>query len=252
LLVEEVGEGFHGDEIDKQLTLIDNEGTGKITMGAFVKWYCNLVDTEGDDSSQESEVAEEKAKTEKAFDVLGKGATTIPASDFSKLLESMGTTYCEDEHVRTIKKLSTLDKSGDKVITKNTFVTWYVDGESVDSRDRINKFTEYSAIDWSSPFGAPKKEKEMQGTEESASNAAFPLMSTAAPTNPAATKPVSDSTCPSVSEIAPTPSCASSKNEVPNIAVKSLSIISLPPMSAAAPTNPFVKKTASNSAFLPM
>ena len=49
-------------------------------------------------------------------------------SDFGKLMESMGTTYCEEEHRRTIKKISALDDaSGEKVIAKKAFVTWYVD-----------------------------------------------------------------------------------------------------------------------------
>ena len=127
-LVEEIGEGFHGDELDKQLALVDPEQSGKIGRTAFVKWYCNLVDQEGDDSSQESEVAEEKANAEEAFDGVSNGSSTIPASDFGKLIESMGTTYCEEEHRRTIKKISTVDESsGDKVISKKSFVSWYVD-----------------------------------------------------------------------------------------------------------------------------
>jgi Ca2+-binding EF-hand superfamily protein len=127
LLMEEVGEGFHGDELEKQLALVDHDGTGMIAKIAFIKWYCNLVNQEVDESSQESEVAEEKAKAEKAFDVLGNGNTEIPASYFSKLLESLGTTYCEEEHVRTMKKLSMLDMTGIQVIAKNDFVVWYVD-----------------------------------------------------------------------------------------------------------------------------
>jgi hypothetical protein len=123
LLIDVVGEGFHGDELDKQLALVDHDGTGMITNIAFIKWYCNLVNQEVDEPSQESDVAEEKAKAEKAFDVLGNGNTEIPASYFSKLLESLGTTYCEEEHVRTMKKLSMLDRLAYKSLQKTTLLS---------------------------------------------------------------------------------------------------------------------------------
>ena len=137
-LVEEIGEGFHGDELEKQLTLVDPEHTGKIGKTAFVKWYCNLVDQEGDDSSQETEVAQEKANAEEAFQSFSNGSPTILASDFGKLIESMGSTYCEEEHRRTIKKISTEDESGNRIVSKESFVAWYIewlfgDEESSDS-----------------------------------------------------------------------------------------------------------------------
>ena len=182
-LVEEVGEGFHGDELDKQLTLVDHASTtGEITKSAFVMWYCNLVDQEGDDSSQESEIAEEKAKAEKAFDALGKGSTKIPVSDFSKLFESMGTTYCEEEHTRTIKKISTLDESGEMVLTRKAFLDWYVDwlfgdgdsdeseivDESVEEHDSNKMFaakvSDGKAEGWGSTFKASEEGSWKCGT----------------------------------------------------------------------------------------
>ena len=129
-LVDEVGEGFHGDEMDKQLDLIGKDGEGNITRSAFVQWYCDLVDQDDDDdgSSQESEIKEEKAKAEEAFDDVAKGSNHIATTDFPKLLEALGSTYCEEEHRRTIKKISSVgDSSSDKVITRKAFLDWYID-----------------------------------------------------------------------------------------------------------------------------
>ena len=42
-LTDELGEGFHGDEFDKQLAIIDPEGTGFIDRSAFAAWYSELV-----------------------------------------------------------------------------------------------------------------------------------------------------------------------------------------------------------------
>ncbi|KAL7539617.1 hypothetical protein ACHAXR_009457, partial [Thalassiosira sp. AJA248-18] len=173
-LVDEIGEGFHGDELDKQLALVDPDGSGVITSAAFVKWYCNFVDQEGDESSQESEIAEEKANAEEAFDAVSEGSTKIPASEFGKLLESMGTTYCEEEHVRTIKKISSSDESsGDKVIMRKAFVDWYIDwlfgdGESSDEESMSDgaeegneresaKEVEGKADGWGSMFKASEE-----------------------------------------------------------------------------------------------
>eukprot|EP00970_Alexandrium_tamarense_P015730 scaffold5437_cov180-Alexandrium_tamarense.AAC.8 len=122
-LVDEMGEGFHGDELEKQLALVDPKRSGQIDSNSFVEWYCNLVNNEDGDSSQESEVAEEKAKAEEAFDKLAGSSNTIPSSDFGKLIESMGTTYCEEEHRRSIKKISSSGAmEGERVITKEAFV----------------------------------------------------------------------------------------------------------------------------------
>jgi len=123
-LVEEVGEGFYGGEFDKQLAIVDPEGTGLITACAFIKWYCGLVNADdGDDeSSQGSEIAEEADKARNAFDAIADGSDTMPSSKFGDLLESMGTTYCEEEHRRTLKRLGK-----DGMISRNVFVDWYIE-----------------------------------------------------------------------------------------------------------------------------
>ena len=55
--------------------------------------------------------------------------------------------YCKEEHVRTIKKISSLEESaGNKVITEQAFVAWYVPwlfGES----ERDDESTSESAGD---------------------------------------------------------------------------------------------------------
>ena len=132
--------------------------------------------------SQRTIGTEEKAKAEKAFDALGKGSTKIPVSDFSKLFESMGTTYCEEEHTRTIKKISTLDESGEKVLTRKAFLDWYVDwlfgdgdsdedesgDESVDEHDSDKKITaiasDCKAEGWGSTFKSSEEGSWKCGT----------------------------------------------------------------------------------------
>eukprot|EP00804_Cyclotella_cryptica_P018819 CCRYP_018694-RF/>CCRYP_018694-RF protein AED:0.08 eAED:0.23 QI:0/0.28/0.25/1/0.57/0.62/8/398/3234 len=128
-LIDEIGEGFHGDELEHQLSLVDPSQSGKIERNAFIKWYCDLVNKKDDESSNDSEVAEERDNAANAFvGVAGVDSDSILASDFGKLIESLGTTYCEEEHLRTIKKISTLDSSsGDRIITKKAFVDWYVE-----------------------------------------------------------------------------------------------------------------------------
>eukprot|EP00804_Cyclotella_cryptica_P018822 CCRYP_018694-RB/>CCRYP_018694-RB protein AED:0.13 eAED:0.13 QI:0/0.4/0.5/1/0.6/0.5/6/398/2810 len=128
-LIDEIGEGFHGDELEHQLSLVDPSQSGKIERNAFIKWYCDLVNKKDDESSNDSEVAEERDNAANAFvGVARVDSDSILASDFGKLIESLGTTYCEEEHLRTIKKISTLDSSsGDRIITKKAFVDWYVE-----------------------------------------------------------------------------------------------------------------------------
>ncbi|KAL3799320.1 hypothetical protein ACHAW5_001257 [Stephanodiscus triporus] len=348
-LVEEVGEGFHGDELDKQLAIVDHDSTGEISKGAFVKWYCNLVDQEGDDSSQGSDIAEEKAKAEEAFDALGKGSTQIPVSDLSKLFESMGTTYCEEEHIRTIKKISSQDESGEKVITRKAFLDWYVDwlfgdgdsdedgsvggsAEEQDSNEKIIMKTSDSKTEgWGSTFKTseegswkcgtcmvtnkqsaikcaacetPKPGEEANSLEASlikpvvsgggigASGFTFGSAMPSATSSTAggglfgassigsggfslggfaskpaendakicpdpgslAIKPASGNAFPPMSAIAPTPFSAFSKKEDVKDSEKSSSNANaaFPPMSTAAPKNPFSDKPASGGAFPPM
>jgi hypothetical protein len=83
-LVDEIGEDFHGDELQKQLSLVDPTETGKIDKEAFIKWYCNLENEENDDeSSEKSDVAEERNNADKAFvRVAGVDSDSILASDF--------------------------------------------------------------------------------------------------------------------------------------------------------------------------
>eukprot|EP00957_Ditylum_brightwellii_P138098 10527717-Ditylum_brightwellii.AAC.1 len=145
-LVDAVGEGFHGDELDKQLSLVDPNNKGQIERTSFISWYVKLVkgdDNDGDgddegslDSEELAEREEEKEKALEAFEsVADSGSRTIDVGDFGKLMEAMGTTYCEEEHRRTIRKIST-----DGKIERSNFVDWYMDwlfgdGEEEDESD---------------------------------------------------------------------------------------------------------------------
>ena len=89
----------------------------------------NANEENEDESSKVSEVAKERAKAEETFvGLAGDSSDSILASDFDKLIESLGTVYCEEEHRHTIKKISTVYAlSGNKIISKKAFIDWYLD-----------------------------------------------------------------------------------------------------------------------------
>eukprot|EP00956_Cyclotella_meneghiniana_P005662 scaffold7301_cov53-Cyclotella_meneghiniana.AAC.1 len=103
----------------------------------------------------------------------GDGNDSLLVADFGKLIESMGTTYCEEEHRRTIKNISTVDSSsGEKVITKKAFVDWYVDwlfgdgdsdsegncsSDGVGSRDEHTSGADAKPEGWGSIFKASEE-----------------------------------------------------------------------------------------------
>ena len=125
-LLDEVGEGFHGDELEKQIQLLDAKGTGIIKRSAFIQWYCNLDGAgENDDGSLDTEERkereEERLKASETYEKLASNGVIL-ANDFGKLIEAMGTTYCEEEHKCTVRKIS---ENG--VISKNAFMNWYMD-----------------------------------------------------------------------------------------------------------------------------
>ena len=133
-MMDELGEGMHGDEFDVQKALVDPEGTNKVSRSAFITWYVNLLAGGGSDDANDSldtedrkEWVEQKKKAEDVFSSLATtaagGEPAIPKDDFAKLMEKMGTVYCEEEHRKTIKKLS----KDDGMIYKDDFVAWYLD-----------------------------------------------------------------------------------------------------------------------------
>jgi len=94
-LLDELGEGFHGDEMDKQIKLVDPDNTNFIQRALFVVWYCNLVEEDEDanctssslDTEEREEREEEMKKAETAFnEVSTNGGTTIDATKFGKLM----------------------------------------------------------------------------------------------------------------------------------------------------------------------
>ena len=61
-LVEELGEGFHGDELAKQLSIVDSSSSGEIQRKSFVDWYQSLVNSaasKGEDASESIDSEEE-------------------------------------------------------------------------------------------------------------------------------------------------------------------------------------------------
>ncbi|KAL3936415.1 MAG: hypothetical protein SGBAC_008257, partial [Bacillariaceae sp.] len=125
-LSEELGEGFHGDEYDKQIAIIDPAGTGFIYRPAFIDWYAALVEGDDDDGSsidsdERAEREEERLKALEAFQALSGGTDTIPETDFQRLIESLNTVYCEEEHRKTLKVIARGGK-----IHELDFLSWYV------------------------------------------------------------------------------------------------------------------------------
>eukprot|EP00594_Rhizosolenia_setigera_P002710 CAMPEP_0178954674 /NCGR_PEP_ID=MMETSP0789-20121207/9135_1 /TAXON_ID=3005 /ORGANISM="Rhizosolenia setigera, Strain CCMP 1694" /LENGTH=532 /DNA_ID=CAMNT_0020636129 /DNA_START=207 /DNA_END=1801 /DNA_ORIENTATION=+ len=164
-LLEELGEGFHGEELDKQIAIVDPKKSNQINRTSFVKWYCDLVEGEcgGSDAgsldTEEREEREEEAeKARSAFKEISEdGGVSIEPSQFGDLIHSMGTTYCEEEHRRTIRKLTVNDK-----IFIDPFIDWYIewlfgDGDDSDqsesSIDRDNKLEETSGNNKSESTG---------------------------------------------------------------------------------------------------
>jgi Ca2+-binding EF-hand superfamily protein len=126
-LVDELGEGLHGEELAKQKSAVDPRLTGFITRDAFVAWYRAFVESSGtkDQNEDDDEIAEEREKATTAFNtfaVAAEGEPTIDASDFEQVLEALGTTYCEEDH----KKFEVGLRNSQNQITLGRFVEWYI------------------------------------------------------------------------------------------------------------------------------
>ena len=73
------------------------------------------------DTADREEREEERQNADQAFtDTVGEGIDVIDSAAFGDLIESMGTTYCEEEHRRTIKKIS----GADGKISRDAFIAW--------------------------------------------------------------------------------------------------------------------------------
>ncbi|KAL7580077.1 hypothetical protein ACA910_005062 [Epithemia clementina (nom. ined.)] len=131
-ILDELGEGFHGEELEQQIAEIDNKGTGCLSKEAFVDWYVKLSEqtdrgrTGGHtvelDSDEEKEWQEQVELVETLFSELGEdGGNTLQEAKFAELVEGLGSTYCEDgEHGRAKKTLA-----NDGIISITDFLDWY-------------------------------------------------------------------------------------------------------------------------------
>ena len=72
---------------------------------AFARYYVALVENadDEDDSGDEEEREEERGNAREAFDTVADGKAEVPSSKFQALMEALGTTYCEEEHRRTLR-----------------------------------------------------------------------------------------------------------------------------------------------------
>ena len=171
-LLDEIGEGFHGEELNKQILLLDPEHTGFVSRSGFIKWYCGLVEGSDDDESggsldteEREEREEERQKAIEVFEsVTGDRDERLRSENFKDLLEGLGSTYCEEEHRRTIRKIS--DDGG--YISLSAFLHWYIewlfggeeDSQSDESQDIVNEESAISEDNknsekstWGSSFG---------------------------------------------------------------------------------------------------
>ena len=130
-LMDELGEGIHGDELEAQKALVDPDGNKKVTRAAFISWYINFISSDGNDndsldSEDLAEREEEKRVAEEKFASLATpgdgGKPAIKTEQFQDLIEKFGTVYCEEEHSKTIEKLV----KSDGMIYEDDFITWYM------------------------------------------------------------------------------------------------------------------------------
>lgn len=130
-MLDDLGEGIHGDELDAQKASVDPNGTGKVKRSVFISWYVNLMtsdDSDGDSLGSEdlAEREGDKKDAEEHFASLATpregGKLAIEKGLFPKLIEKFGTVYCDEEHKKTIKKLV----KSDGMIYEEDFIVWYL------------------------------------------------------------------------------------------------------------------------------
>jgi Zn-finger in Ran binding protein and others len=147
-LLDALGEGFHGTELDDQVAIIDPASRGMLDRTAFIAWYVRLSsphtrnEDDGSDASssidseEKADREEERENARRAFDMISSDeGSSIEVSDFPKLIESLNTTYCDEDHGKVSRKL----RKGDKIYIDD-FLDWYVDwifgdDESTDADD---------------------------------------------------------------------------------------------------------------------
>lgn len=131
------------------------EYSGKvITSEAFLEWYWNTMlkdgDSDGDgDGDEESgddsaavDRAEGLAEAEEAFNAIAKGSNFIPVSSFSELWCKLnkGLPYCEEQHSRTLKKISEYVK----VIPRQAFLDSWSDWYQAEAEEKFDEIAQGS------------------------------------------------------------------------------------------------------------
>ena len=125
---------------------------------SFIGRYVNLVKNYNDSESEallDSELFEregERAKSKSCFMALSGGTTAIVSAHFGRLFVSMGTTYCEEAYVKTLKTLNRLTGANGKIQWED-FSEWYIGwlfgyDEDVDSdEDGIGAHSDGNKVD---------------------------------------------------------------------------------------------------------
>jgi Ca2+-binding EF-hand superfamily protein len=109
-LLEELGEGFHGEEFDVQLAMVDPSGTNEIERQSFISWYCGLLEAGGKgeeelDDDELIERDEERQRVQTIFKMFSEDdGKTIGMDVFSKFMKKIGTTYAEEVHGKAAKE----------------------------------------------------------------------------------------------------------------------------------------------------
>ena len=117
-LLEALGEGFHGDDLEEQRSAAAGEGGSSIPRGGFVSWYNGFLNDAGEDSECDEDIAEAREEASEAFDTTDESGDGWLTSDrFADLFEALGTTYCEEDHLRQLRRVEQ-----DGRLSKSAFV----------------------------------------------------------------------------------------------------------------------------------
>lgn len=118
--MEALGEGFHGDVLEQQRTAAQADD-GTITRFSLVSWYKDFLEDAGNVSEcDEEEIAEAREEATNAFlDVDSSGNGWLTSEHYEALLEALGTTYCEEDH---LPQLTAVEVGGR--LSQAAFVGW--------------------------------------------------------------------------------------------------------------------------------
>jgi len=173
-LLDSLGEGFYGDEMERQCRAVDPEESGSLRRAAFLAFYAKLVaggNGAEDDEADEEDVEEERENARVAFDSIDTaGRGLVPSSTLKALMEALGTVYCEEEHRRTAKRLA----NAEGMFERRAFVEWYArwvtddggDEDDDDDEDAGEEASDAGEADPADEGALSAKWQQLSGVQE--------------------------------------------------------------------------------------